>query len=50
MVKNWMVLGDEAFDGNDIPVGVVRFSPTELSNWKDASRGDCLLGQHPALC
>ena len=37
MVKNWMVLGDEAFDGNDIPVGVVRFSPNELNNWKDVA-------------
>ena len=37
MVKNWMVLGDEAFGCNDIPVGVVRFSPNELNNWKDVA-------------
>lgn len=37
MIKNWMILGDEAFDGNDIPVGVIRFSPNELNNWKDVA-------------
>lgn len=37
MIKNWVILGDEAFTSDDIPVGVVRFSPSELSNWKDVA-------------
>ena len=33
MVKNWMMLGDEAFDSNHDPIGVIRISPEELKNW-----------------
>lgn len=34
MVKNWMMLGDEAFDSNHRPIGVIRFTPQEMKNWQ----------------
>ena len=30
MVKNWMMLGDEAFDSKSKPVGVIRLTPDEM--------------------
>lgn len=35
MVKNWMVLGDEAFDSNNCPLGIIRFSPEEVNDWQN---------------
>lgn len=35
MVKNWMMLGDEAFDSNHDPIGVIELSPEELGNWQN---------------
>ncbi len=34
MVKNWMMLGDEAFNSNHEPIGVIELSPEELDNWQ----------------
>lgn len=33
MVKNWMILGDEAFNSKHEPVGVIELTPEELSDW-----------------
>lgn len=35
MVKNWMMLGDDAFDSNHEPIGVIELSPKELDNWQN---------------
>lgn len=35
MVKNWMLLGDEAFDGPDSPTGVLKFSQEEMKDWQE---------------
>lgn len=35
MVKNWMILGDDAFDSESKPVGVIRLTPEEMDNWQD---------------
>lgn len=37
MVKNWMLLGDEAFDGPDCPMGVLRFSQEEIKDWQEVA-------------
>ena len=34
MVKNWLILGDDAFDSNDIPMGLLRFSQEEVRDWQ----------------
>lgn len=35
MVKNFITLGDAAFDANDAPMGIIRFTPDNVSNWKN---------------
>lgn len=35
MVKNWLILGDEAFDSNDFPMGLMRFSLEEMKDWQN---------------
>ena len=35
MIKNWMILGDEAFNSKHDPVGVIEIAPSELDNWQD---------------
>ena len=39
MIKNWMILGDEAFNSKHEPVGVIELSPEELDNWQDVVWG-----------
>ena len=34
MVKNWMVLGDEAFDSNETPLGIFKFTLEEMKDWQ----------------
>lgn len=34
MVKNWIELGDKAFESKDRPIGVIRFSNEEMNNWQ----------------
>ena len=35
MVKNWMILGDEAFDSKHEPIGVVELTSDELNDWNN---------------
>ena len=35
MVKNWIVLGDAAFEDADWSLGVIDFSQSQIHNWKD---------------
>lgn len=35
MIKNFITLGDAAFDANDAPMGIIRFTPDNVSNWKN---------------
>lgn len=35
MVKNWLILGDEAFDSDDSPMGLMRFSLEQMKDWQD---------------
>ncbi len=35
MVKNWMILGDEAFNSNHEPIGVVELTSDELNDWNN---------------
>lgn len=35
MVKNWLILGDEAFDSNDFPMGIMHFSLEEMKDWQN---------------
>ena len=35
MVKNWIVLGDEAFEGSDSTYGKVELTKEQQNNWKD---------------
>ena len=35
MVKNWLILGDEAFDSDDFPMGIMHFSLEEMRDWQD---------------
>lgn len=37
MVKNWIMLGDDAFNSNHEPIGVIELSPEELKNWQDVA-------------
>ena len=37
MIKNWMILGDEAYSNDDKVIGVLRFSSDELNNWKEVA-------------
>ena len=32
MVKNWLILGDEAFNSDDYPIGLMRFSLEEMKS------------------
>lgn len=34
MVKNWLILGDEAFDSDDFPMGIMHFSLDEMKDWQ----------------
>ena len=34
MVKNWMILGDQAFDGDENPLGIIRFTLEEMKDWQ----------------
>jgi hypothetical protein len=34
MVKNWLILGDEAFDSNDTPLGIFKFTLEEMKDWQ----------------
>ena len=34
MTKNFITLGDAAFDANDGPIGIIRFTQDNVSNWK----------------
>ena len=38
MVKNWLILGDEAFDSNDKPLGVIHFTLEEIDNHESVRR------------
>ena len=35
MVKNWMVLGDEAFNSKHEPIGVIELTHEELNDWNN---------------
>ena len=35
MIKNWMILGDEAFNSNHEPIGVIELTSEELNDWKN---------------
>jgi hypothetical protein len=35
MVKNWLILGDEAFDSDDFPMGIMHFSFEQMKDWQD---------------
>lgn len=35
MVKNFITLGDAAFDANDEPIGIIRFTPDDILDWKN---------------
>lgn len=35
MVKNWLILGDEAFDSDDFPMGLMRFTLEEMKDWQN---------------
>ena len=35
MVKNFITLGDAAFEANDAPMGIIRFTSDNVSNWKN---------------
>ncbi len=37
MVKNWLVLGDEAFDSDDFPMGIMHFSLDEMKDWQSVA-------------
>lgn len=39
MVKNWILLGDEAFDSIHKPIGVINLAPEELKNWQEIAWG-----------
>lgn len=39
MVKNWMILGDDAFDSESKPVGVIRLTPDEMDDWQNIAWG-----------
>ena len=39
MIKNWMILGDEAFNSKHEPIGVIELAPSELDNWQDVAWG-----------
>ena len=39
MVKNWMILGDDSFDSESKPVGVIRLTPDEMDNWQNVAWG-----------
>lgn len=39
MVKNWMILGDEAFDSESKAVGVIRLAPDEMDDWQSVAWG-----------
>ena len=34
MVKNWLILGDDAFDSDDSPMGIIHFSLDEMKDWQ----------------
>ena len=34
MVKNWLILGDEAFNSNDTPLGIFKFTLEEMKDWQ----------------
>ena len=33
-MKNWMILGDEAFDSSERPMGLMRFTLEEMKDWQ----------------
>lgn len=35
MIKNWIILGDEAFNSKHEPVGVIELASEELDNWQE---------------
>lgn len=35
MVKNWLILGDEAFNSNDTPIGIFKFTLEEMKDWQN---------------
>jgi hypothetical protein len=35
MVKNWLILGDEAFNSNDTPMGIFKFTLEEMKDWQN---------------
>ena len=35
MVKNWLILGDEAFNSNDTPLGIFKFTLEEMKDWQN---------------
>lgn len=37
MVKNWMILGDDAFDNESMPAGVIRLASDEMDNWQEVA-------------
>ena len=37
MVKNWMILGDEAFDSKHEPIGVIELTSEELNDWHNVA-------------
>jgi hypothetical protein len=34
MVKNWLILGDEAFDSTETPLGIFKFTLEEMKDWQ----------------
>lgn len=34
MVKNWMILGDEAFNSKNPPLGILKFDSEEVKDWQ----------------
>ena len=35
MVKNWLILGDEAFNSNETPLGIFKFTLEEMKDWQN---------------
>ena len=35
MIKNWITLGDAAFDSDEMPIGVVHINEEDVDHWAD---------------
>lgn len=39
MIKNWIALGDAAFDSQDMPMGIVHINEDDADHWVDITIG-----------